>query len=370
MFNKFYTTQMSGSAKTLQKRFTEIRRRRGKAARHAAAVMAAVMAVSMLAATAAMAAIGADGLEYYHENELYILGREEFIIHTYNLTNQPEWFSMLAGDEHRVDAKLDIANVRDTRGWVSKRCILTISGNGRTVTLYSDSPLSYPWSDELNSLFITKNPDYNPETMRRMTFHHENMDLSENNKSDKKAVFFIDINEAENKINNFAVLFDADDIFESDKNNYQLLDISNLTQIGDFIGAVRYKNNGYRYGYYTYFEDMNYINRAVDGIDIKVVETKEDYIKIKANINHAGIDSMCCDIYSADAGSDMIDATAYYHLPVSDTITLMPQHFNDNGNITGKFEKGKTYIIDFICMKNFPGYSTIRYRQREYVTIE
>ena len=106
MFKKFYTTQMSGSAKMLQKRFTEIRRRRGRAARLAAAVMSAVMAVSILAATAVMAAIGADGMEHWDKDEIYLTGDMSFDINISGLY-VPEYLKTdVAGDDGNIHCEV------------------------------------------------------------------------------------------------------------------------------------------------------------------------------------------------------------------------------------------------------------------------
>ena len=136
MFNIFYTTQMSGSAKMLQKRFTEIRRKRGKTARLAAGVMSAVMAVSMLAATAAMAAIGADGLEYWDRDEIYFKSSVSFPVNV-NGKNVPSWvYEDVAGGDGNIVVTVSEYQVRySNSGYLCEEAVIELSGAKGTTRL-------------------------------------------------------------------------------------------------------------------------------------------------------------------------------------------------------------------------------------------
>ncbi len=72
MLEKLYTTKMSSSAKTLQKRFSKIRSSQGRISRIAAAVSAVTLTCTAICATVVMAAV--DGLDL-PDGELIINGR-------------------------------------------------------------------------------------------------------------------------------------------------------------------------------------------------------------------------------------------------------------------------------------------------------
>ena len=61
MLENLYTTKMSANKKTLQNRFTKIRRKSGRISKIMAAVMFCAVAITMLGATIVMAAM--DGWE-------------------------------------------------------------------------------------------------------------------------------------------------------------------------------------------------------------------------------------------------------------------------------------------------------------------
>ena len=66
MLENLYTTKMSANKKTLQNRFTKIRRKSGRISKIMAAVMSCAVAVTMLGATIVMAAVTAT---YENQNE-------------------------------------------------------------------------------------------------------------------------------------------------------------------------------------------------------------------------------------------------------------------------------------------------------------
>ena len=81
MLENLYTTKMSANKKTLQNRFTKIRRKSGQISKIMAAVMSCAVAITMLGATIVMAAVGSDGLEHWDKNEVYFLSGMTFCTH-------------------------------------------------------------------------------------------------------------------------------------------------------------------------------------------------------------------------------------------------------------------------------------------------
>lgn len=95
MLENLYTTKMSANKKTLQNRFTKIRRGSGRISKIMAAVMSIAIAVTMLGATIVMAAVGSDGLEHFTKNEIYYKDGMQFTINVQN-----KYGSRLAKKQH------------------------------------------------------------------------------------------------------------------------------------------------------------------------------------------------------------------------------------------------------------------------------
>lgn len=72
MLENLYTTKMSANKKTLQNRFTKIRRKSGRISKIMAAVMSCAIAVTMLGGAIVMAAVGSDGLEHFTKTKFII----------------------------------------------------------------------------------------------------------------------------------------------------------------------------------------------------------------------------------------------------------------------------------------------------------
>ena len=140
MLENLYTTKMSANKKTLQNRFTKIRRKSGRISKIMAAVMSCAIAVTMLGATIVMAAVGSDGLEHWNKNEIYFLGSVSFTANTSG-KNVPDWVNEdVAGDDGNVSVTIRNYQMRrKTRGYVSLCTIAELSGGNGTTKLYSVS---------------------------------------------------------------------------------------------------------------------------------------------------------------------------------------------------------------------------------------
>ncbi len=73
MLENLYTTKMSGDAKKLQRRFSKIRSKSGRAAKLTAFLMSAVIAATMLCATVVMAAVANEEKNFFIDGKGYAI---------------------------------------------------------------------------------------------------------------------------------------------------------------------------------------------------------------------------------------------------------------------------------------------------------
>ena len=138
MLENLYTTKMSANKKTLQNRFTKIRRKSGRISKIMAAVMSCAVAITMLGATIVMAAVGSDGLEHWDKNEIYFLGSMSFTANTSG-KNVPYWVNEdVTGNDGNISVTIRNYQMRrKTRGYVSVYTIAELSGGNGTTKLFS-----------------------------------------------------------------------------------------------------------------------------------------------------------------------------------------------------------------------------------------
>ena len=149
MLENLYTTKMSANKKTLQNRFTKIRRKSGRISKIMAAVMSCAIAVTMLGATIVMAAVTAT---YENQNEQikYEIYNGSNMI---SLTNTP----IIYGDSYYLPLRetLNAFGINDIQwdggkitismphsqkeGFYSDKCEIAI---GSDYITYSDGPAS------------------------------------------------------------------------------------------------------------------------------------------------------------------------------------------------------------------------------------
>ena len=107
MLENLYTTKMSANKKTLQNRFTKIRRKSGRISKIMAAVMSCAIAVTMLGGAIVMAAVGSDGLEHFTKNEIYYKDGVKFSVNVSG-KNVPAWvYEDVAGDDGKIDVTVN-----------------------------------------------------------------------------------------------------------------------------------------------------------------------------------------------------------------------------------------------------------------------
>lgn len=134
MLENLYTTKMSANKKTLQNRFTKIRRKSGRISKIMAAVMSCAVAVAMLGGAVVMAAVGSDGLEHWNKNEIYFLGSMNFTANTSG-KNVPYWVNEdVTGKDGNISVTITNYQMRrKVSGYVSLYTIAELSGaKGKT----------------------------------------------------------------------------------------------------------------------------------------------------------------------------------------------------------------------------------------------
>ncbi len=368
MFKKFYTTQMSGSAKMLQKRFTEIRRRRGRAARLAAAIMSAVMAVSMLAVTAAMAAIGADGLEYWDRDEIYFQDGATFVI---NVSGKkvPQWvYEDITDKDGNISVTINRYECRSAgSGEVTPTYTITLSGSKGIARLscnkcgrgIADNDFPYyrkgsmSFSEEIYAInypFRKTGPTDVDSGKRRYAYVQFGVD--ENRKT--QAVIGIKLcNGVENAPYNPADMKEFDFISPIPNTVYY---------IGNFAADAFYYETWNPI--FTFYE-KNYQNRHVKGVDLSITQATENAIDLRSEVTVPNADHIRITVWNNDgyrvswldkqevSGTDALNVKAYDHQTAEEK--------------ADKFIKGQIYRV---CVGIYDSENRLIYRWQEYATVE
>ena len=113
MLEHLHTTKMSANKKTLQNRFTKIRRKSGRISKITAAVMSCAVAVTMLGVTIVMAAVGSDGLEHWDKTEIYYMDGMQFTINV-KKKYVPDWLkNNIAAEDGNIKCTLSRYEMRE-----------------------------------------------------------------------------------------------------------------------------------------------------------------------------------------------------------------------------------------------------------------
>jgi len=342
MFAKFYTTKMSGNAKSLQKRFSKIRAGKSKTAR----LMAMIMTVAILAATlggaVVMAAVGGDGLEYREKDEIYFLAGFKTNIDV-ELNTMPEWIKDITNDG-KIEMQISRINLCEKNGAVSDCLMGTFKGDkGQSSLIGVGNNNEYRFYPQISAkvdertflLIIESDENYNTNAL---------------------SVCFTTHTSNENTY--FGTPFY--------KKNFINLNRNSLEYIGDFDKYQKeYKAKTPIANNFTYFE-KTFKNKEVKGIDIKVIEANTSVIMLQSNITRSEPEYMKVMVRKQ---SDILYDNGFCLLKLSDvngsSIALQPSTF-----YLSKFDSGEIYVVDTILMKSISNSErTVIYRQREYVTI-
>lgn len=387
MFKNFYTTQMSGNAKSLQKRFSKIRAGKSKTAR----LMAMVMTIAILAATlggaVVMAAIGEDGLEYWDKNEIYL--REGFHFNV-NVNNRhvPDWTNEIKDEDGNISVMISRVQIRYISGWVEyfytvklndglkMMCVSSgkHSNTGGVESTGIASIDSYPKTDSFD--FWDYNLGYDEKTTKLL-----GTDFTGKNRA-VTIKFGTDDNEYSNPVIGF-YNFDKQTQSEGYK-FFDLMDAENAAEIGEFINTYKYLNyrHTYRREFFTDYEDP-YTNKQSSLFNIKIERADEQGLTLHITSPSDRVKNYCIYGYNGN-GIELFRYGSYGESTTAsgnDRVVLAP--FNANGRkgnmsdysseqiVTekernGNFSKGSTYRVDVGLINEN---NNVVYRWQEYITI-
>lgn len=295
MFENLYTTKMSANKKTLQNRFTKIRRKSGRISKIMAAVMSCAISVTMLGATIVMAAVGSDSLEHWDKNEIYYKDGVKFSVNVSG-KNVPTWvYEDVAGEDGKIDVTVNRYQTRDLKGNVNNDHLVELSGEKGQIKLsaqgwsmaykHDDGVLipdylrQYPCYSEINFIEFN-NVGYAPESKvitaltdkKESKYRRIEVYFAFNDKKEMQTVF-LNLGIADKNDNPLNMSFDG------------LQPVDGLTYIGNFLED--YTNdvwNDDTANYYFTMYENNYQNKKADGIDLNIGKAAAEGIVLNSSV--------------------------------------------------------------------------------------
>ncbi len=343
MFRKYYTTQMSDSAKQLQTRFLKMRSQTGRKAKLFSAIMAMVMIMTTICVTVVMAAVGADGLEHWDKNEAYFLagvqGNAEF-----DIENSPDWLKNISSNG-KVNVFIKRVSIRETTGLVTHLRLVTLSGDEGNIELKQNSTCGYysENGERILLVFDTSEPtEINP--------------LGEINTNK------IYVRLLENGVNTLASYSGMDFVYFIDGIKLDgFVQLSDTYEIGNFIDVENYYENSIQVNYYTYFE-RDYQNRIVEGINLHITSANEKYISIIPEIDIPEAKNIeifiCAPDYIGKIGTTKPYSLSEYNHKEIKIENIFPEKI---------YETGKDYVVNYVVSDEW---GNVIYRQQNTVTVK
>ena len=295
MFENLYTTKMSANKKTLQNRFTKIRRKSGRISKIMAAVMSCAVAVAMLGATIVMAAVGSDGLEHFTKNEIYYKDGVKFFVNVSG-KNVPAWvYEDIAGEDGKINVTVNRYQTRDLKGNVNNDHLVELLGEKGKIKLASQSSSmaykhydgavipdylrQYPCYSEINFIEFN-NVGYAPESKvitaltdkKESKYRRIEVYFAFNDKKEMQTVF-LNLGIADKNDNPENMSFDG------------LQPVDGLTYIGNFLED--YTNdvwNDDTANYYFTMYENNYQSKKADGIDLNIGKAAAEGIVLNSSV--------------------------------------------------------------------------------------
>lgn len=295
MFENLYTTKMSANKKTLQNRFTKIRRGSGRISKIMAAVMSIAIAITMLGATIVMAAVGSDGLEHFTKNEIYYKDGVKFSVNVSG-KNVPAWvYEDVAGEDGKINVTVNRYQTRDLKGNVNNDHLVELLGEKGKIKLASQSSSmaykhydgavipdylrQYPCYSEINFIEFN-NVGYAPESKvitaltdkKESKYRRIEVYFAFNDKKEMQTVF-LNLGIADKNDNPENMSFDG------------LQPVDGLTYIGNFLEDYTNDvwNDDTANYYFTMYED-NYQNKKADGIDFNIGKAAAEGIVLNSSV--------------------------------------------------------------------------------------
>lgn len=295
MLENLYTTKMSANKKTLQNRFTKIRRKSGRISKIMAAVMSCAVAITMLGATIVMAAVGSDGLEHWNKNEIYYKDGVKFSVNVSG-KNVPAWvYEDVAGEDGKINVTVNRYQTRDLKGNVNNDHLVELLGEKGKIKLASQSSSmaykhydgavipdylrQYPCYSEINFIEFN-NVGYAPESKvitaltdkKESKYRRIEVYFAFNDKKEMQTVF-LNLGIADKNDNPENMSFDG------------LQPVDGLTYIGNFLEDYTNDvwNDDTANYYFTMYED-NYQNKKADGIDFNIGKAAAEGIVLNSSV--------------------------------------------------------------------------------------
>lgn len=295
MLENLYTTKMSANKKTLQNRFTKIRRKSGRISKIMAAVMSCAVAITMLGVTIVMAAVGSDGLEHWDKNEIYYKDGVKFSVNVSG-KNVPAWvYEDVAGEDGKINVTVNRYQTRDLKGNVNNDHLVELLGEKGKIKLASQSSSmaykhydgavipdylrQYPCYSEINFIEFN-NVGYAPESKvitaltdkKESKYRRIEVYFAFNDKKEMQTVF-LNLGIADKNDNPENMSFDG------------LQPVDGLTYIGNFLEDYTNDvwNDDTANYYFTMYED-NYQNKKADGIDFNIGKAAAEGIVLNSSV--------------------------------------------------------------------------------------
>ena len=385
MFENLYTTKMSANKKTLQNRFTKIRRGSGRISKIMAAVMSIAIAVTMLGATIVMAAVGSDGLEHWDKNEIYFLGSMNFTANTSG-KNVPYWVNEdVTGKDGNISVTITNYQMRrKVSGYVSLYTIAELSGAKGKTKLISinghniNRAAAYDSSGNLINGGVTSSLNYPYASSYRLIEAAETGGLLEyakpfvengmlDRESGKRKCVGVEFGIDEQK-NIRAVrlnlcLTDETNPYDIQRNdNFDAIDAA--VDSLDMIGVTGEKaEDFFNCGYSVYFTDFerDYKNIENSAVKISVEKAVPEEIIIDTDINLENVGSVEIRVLNKENNS----VAAQGGTMTTSRHTITKKYTPDDEKPT--FNPGEKYRV---CVGVIDKNNNLIYRWQEYVTIK
>ena len=369
MLEKLYTTRMSSDRKTLQNRFLRLRKKSGRLSRLAALVISVMLMTAFSLSSAVMAAVGADGLEHWEEQELYRTGGVSFDMNVSGLY-VPGYVADLGGQSGMIHCDFTLYDLRFEDGMINTTGKLSLSGENGTVVL---------------PLLDNSSPDYDGEYC---------IDLKETLRADQITgyIFATDSSEFSNAAWDVFDIRPADaphivtlyfsikdgrieEVIPSFDDEYIVSELAQ-TNVGRNMDRLKAENVVFNDALYdiaaspsrmleggrvfSCYERKYYRNISVDGIDVSIPLAKENVIAVDSNItrNDRSIGYLLAQVY------DENDEMVFFSNITSPAVNGVTEIVVPPG---AELEMGKTYRVELSYWeKPMEGFV---YRWLEYVNV-
>lgn len=365
MFEKFYTTKMSGNKKALQKRFTKIRSKSSRTSKFVAAVMSVALIAAAVVATVAVAASENDGLEHQEKNETYFISGIKSNIQV-DLNRMPDWIKDISSDGS-INIEVNYIETKQTKS------LGYYNGNiNRSITAKFSGDKGSTGID--NGLCAT---------ISQRT--HAFCNLADD---EKAFILFMPLNSS-GDITSYSVCFTvpqsnelAFSHTEEYKENYISVNEEAIEYIGDFKSSLKRADYFTMPDYFASYEEF-FRNVRAEGIDMAVTELDREGFSLKVNVSNTEADTLKICVrprYAVMAGGKYI---AKELKDINNTEIRIDNHTQHTYYFYDSFKEflpGEEYVIDLILLKTDKkldvndGYmtanQTVVYRQRDYMTMK